>query len=197
VGWGPGGFIPTGRGGACRPAETRLEHQSAKLIGVLGARPASAAAQSPTLSEQEQSYLQRARDGNHAELLLGQLGQARASTDELKQTASKMVEKHSALERQLRDLARERGMASDPTVSPETKANDDHLATLTGKAFDNAFKQAVTDAHARELSLQKGELATGVDPALRSFAGSRVTALEQNPTPFMSSEPAQKPERGW
>lgn len=126
----------------------------------------------------EQSYVQSAQTINQAELALGQLAQQRGSSDEVKQMARNMVERHSALSVQLADLARERAIATAQYPSTEEERGYDRLAKLTGTSFDEAFKQAVADAHTRELALHRGELERGGDAGLRGYAQSRVSALE-------------------
>ncbi len=126
----------------------------------------------------EQSYVQSAQTINQAELALGQLAQQRGSSDEVKQMARTMVERHSALSAQLADLARERAIATAQHPSTEEERGYDRLAKLTGTSFDEAFKQAVAHAHTRELALHRGELERGGDAGLRGYAQSRVSALE-------------------
>lgn len=126
----------------------------------------------------EQSYVQSAQAINQAELALGQLAQQRGASDEVKQMARTMVERHAALSAQLADLARERAIATADHPSPEDDQVHDRLATLSGRSFDEAFEQAVADAHTRELALHRGELERGGDAGLRSYAQARVSALE-------------------
>jgi len=126
----------------------------------------------------EQPYVQSAQRINRAELALGQLAQQRGSSDEVKQMARTMVERHSALSAQLDDLARERAIVTAQLASTEDEQVHDRLAQLSGTSFDEAFKLAVADAHTRELALHRGELERGGDAGLRGYAQSRVSALE-------------------
>lgn len=126
----------------------------------------------------EESYVRSAQAINQAELALGQLGQRRGSSEEVKQMSRTMVERHSALTAQLAALARERAIATEREPSREDQQVQDRLVGLSGRAFDVTFKQAVADAHARELALHRGELERSGDAALRGYARSRVTALE-------------------
>jgi len=165
------------------------------LIIASAAAPSLAAEKD--LSAKERDYLQRALDGNHAELMLGQLGSRLASSPEVKKSADKMVEKHGALDKELMGYSKEYGLSGTPSVSPEAQATHDRLSKLSGPAFDQAFKQAVDSAHARELALQNDELASGTNPDLRNFAQGRVTALKQNPTPFKAAGGSGGAEKGW
>jgi putative membrane protein len=126
----------------------------------------------------EQTYVQSAQTINLAELAMGQLAQQRGSSDEVKQMSRTMVERHSALSAQLAELARERGIATAQEPSTEDEQVYDRLAKLSGRSFDEAFTQAVTDAHRRELALHRGELERSGDVGLRGYAQSRVSALE-------------------
>jgi putative membrane protein len=126
----------------------------------------------------EHAYVQSAQAINQAELALGQLARDRGNSDGVKQMARTMVERHSALSAQLADLARARAITTASGPSSEDQAVHDRLAQLSGRSFDEAFEHAVADAHTRELALHRGELERGGDAALRSYAQSRVTALE-------------------
>ena len=64
VGRGPAEFTSAGRGGACRPYETRLERRSVKPIGVLGSSSVvRGACPSRVLSCPHRPRAHRARDG--------------------------------------------------------------------------------------------------------------------------------------
>jgi putative membrane protein len=148
--------------------------KTAVVTTLLSAGPALASDAAPA----EQSYVQSAQTINQAELALGQLAQQRGSSSEVKQMAGTMVERHSALSAQLADLARERAIPTPQHPSAEDKQVYDRLAKLSGTSFDEAFKQAVADAHTQELALHRGELERAGDAALRGYAQSRVSALE-------------------
>jgi putative membrane protein len=126
----------------------------------------------------EELYVQSAQTINQAELALGQLAQQRGSSDKVKQISLNMVQRHSALSAQLAELARERDIAMTLKPSTEDEKVYDRLAKLSGRSFDGAFEQAVTDAHTRELALHRGELERSGDAGLRGYAQSRVSALE-------------------
>jgi len=128
----------------------------------------------------DQSYVQGAQTINQAELRLGHLAQQRGSSDKVKQMARNMVERHSALSAQLADLARERAIAVAQYPSIEDERLYDRLAKLSGTSFDEAFEQAVADTHTQELALHRSELERGGDAALRGYAQSRVSALENS-----------------
>ena len=143
----------------------------------------SAVKQAVRTAPAEQSYVRSAQMINHAELALGQLALQRGTSNEVKQMANTMVERHSALSSQLADLARDRAIATASDPSTVDAQVHDRLATLSGRSFDEAFEQAVADAHTQELALHRREVACGSDIALRSYAQSRVSALEASKAP--------------
>ncbi len=147
---------------------TRLWAAALLVGGVASADPTPA----------EHAYVQSAQAINQAELALGQLAQQRGGSDQVKQMARTMVERHSALSARLADLARARAIATPNAPATEDQGVHDRLARLSGRSFDEAFEQAVADTHARELALHRGEVAHGGDAGLRGYAQSRVKALE-------------------
>ena len=170
------------------------------LSGLLVPGGAMVAAAAPAQSAQapsntEQAYLRNAMDINLIEVALGRLALERGSSDEVKQMATKMVERHTALQSKLGDIARQWGVSPSSETPSERRATQDHLKSLSGGKFDAAFKQAVEDIHQQEMALHRNELAGGTDSALREYAQTRVTALEQSAAQAKGAP--KKPKRDW
>jgi putative membrane protein len=157
--------------------------------------PAAAFAQPP--SSAEQAYVRQAMGINQTELALGRLALERGSSEDVKQMATKMVERHSALQSQLGDIARKSGIDPSPETTAAEQATQNRLEKLSGADFDAAFRQAVEDIHQQEMTLHKGELANGSDSALQGYAQSRVTALEKAAAQAKAPATQNKPKRDW
>ena len=137
----------------------------------LSAGVAQAASDGPFLTE--------ALQVNEVELELGRLAADHAGSADVKATGAKMVEKHTALGKQLRDLARQAGVNEAPALSPDQQTTVTRLSWLSGRDFDQAFTMTVDAGHASELAMYRAEVGHAEDPGLDALARQRVTILER------------------
>jgi putative membrane protein len=124
-------------------------------------------------------FLTRALRVNQLELALGRLAAERAASPEVKSMGTTMVEKHSALEKELRELAERSGVGAAPELSKTQRSTFARLSSLSGREFDEAFKSAVAAGHVEELAMYRQELALATDPKLAGLAQRRVATLEK------------------
>ncbi len=124
---------------------------AAICVGIgLSAGVAQAASDGPFLTE--------ALQVNEVELELGRLAIAHAGSADVKATGAKMVEKHTALGEQLRDMARRAGVNEAPALSPDEQTTVARLSWLSGPDFDKAFTTTVDAGHASELAMYRAEV---------------------------------------
>ncbi|HTB60590.1 MAG TPA: DUF4142 domain-containing protein [Polyangia bacterium] len=142
----------------------------------------------------DRDFLGRALGVNQTELVLGRMASERGTTAEVRAMGEKMVQKHTELARQLRELDPASG---PPTLTADQQRTVARLATVSQSAFDSSFKSTVGAGHVDELAMYREEVSHAADPRLRALAAGRVTALEQSiaSASQMASVPA--PKRGW
>jgi putative membrane protein len=144
----------------------------------------------------DKQFFVRALGVNQLELVLGRMAIKRAATPEVKAMGEKMVKKHTALGRQLSELAQ-----VDPTSVPELSVDQQktvaRLASLSEYDFDKAFKDTVGAGHVQELAMYREEVARAADPRLRTLAQDRVTALEQSMASAQVASTTPPKTRGW
>jgi putative membrane protein len=147
-------------------------------------------------AKSDREFLASALRVNQVELTLGQMAAERGSTPEVKAMGAKMVQKHTELGGQLTDQARRLGVSGAPELSPDQRSTVVRLASLSGGAFDKAFKETVDAGHVQELAMYRGEASHTVDPGLRDLAQRRVATLEQ--TVAQAGQAAKaKPKNDW
>jgi putative membrane protein len=147
-------------------------------------------------AKSDREFLASALRVNQVELTLGQMAAERGSTPEVKATGGKMVQKHTELGGQLMALAQRLGVSGAPELSPDQRSTVVRLASLSGGAFDRAFKETVDTGHVQELAMYRGEASHTVDPGLRDFAQRRVATLEQT-VAQAGQAPKAKPKNDW
>jgi putative membrane protein len=127
----------------------------------------------------DREFLTRALRVNRLELELGQMAARRATTPEVKAMGEKMVQKHTEFGQQLSELAQRSGASAAPELSTDQRNTYVRLESLSGRNFDESFKQTVDAGHVDELAMYRDEVSRAVDPQLAALAQRRVATLEQ------------------
>ena len=152
--------------------------------------PASATATAPA----DRNFLARALGVNQTEIVLGRMAIERGTTAEVRATGEKMVQRHTELARQLRELDPASG---PPTLTADQQKTVARLATVSEHEFDRSFKDTVGAGHVDELEMYREEVGHAADPRLRALATGRVTALEQSIASASRAASVPAPKRGW
>jgi putative membrane protein len=126
----------------------------------------------------DREFLARALGVNQLEIDLGRLA-GRAGTDDVKTMGEKMIQNHTALGRQLGALAEQSGAPVRAETSPEDRQVLARMESLSGGAFDAAFKETVDATHVKELAMYDDEVARAANPQLRALAEQRVATLRR------------------
>jgi putative membrane protein len=143
------------------------------LAGALSA--GSASAQSNDLS-----FAREAAKGGMAEVELGILAKAKASSADVKQFADRMVTDHGKANGELKQWAAQKKVTLPTALDAKAKATRDRLAKLTGDAFDKAYMQAMLMDHEHAVAAFKNEAASGKDPDLKAWAAKTLPTLEDH-----------------
>ena len=145
----------------------------------------------------DRDFLMRALGVNQAEIVLGRMAIARGTTPEVRATGEKMVQRHTELVRQLRELAQIDPGAEPPTLTADQQRTSARLAAVSESEFDRSFKTTVDAGHADELAMYREEVGRAADPRLRALATGRVTALEQSLASASQAANVPPRKRGW
>jgi putative membrane protein len=116
------------------------------------------------------AFLQRAAEANAAEVKIGQVAQTRATESVVKAFADRMVEAHSASNRELDALARKKNMAltSEPDAAHLMKIGS--LQKLQADEFDRAYASLMIEDHAAGARFFEQAARDAVDEDVRKFA---------------------------
>ncbi len=83
------------------------------------------------LQRSDRNFIQKAAEGGQVEVELGRLAQARASSDAVKQFGRRMVEDHGHANKELMQLAENKGVKLEDKAAKRDRLRD-NLATLQG-----------------------------------------------------------------
>jgi putative membrane protein len=132
------------------------------------------------LSSDDSMFASQAAHSNIAEIELGRLALARASAQDVKNFAQRMVDDHTRTADDLNNLAAEIGETLPSTLTDTNRAQLAHLSTLEGMDFDRAYMTASVDSHRDALTLFETETASGDNPVLKKFAAKSLPILKEH-----------------
>ena len=145
----------------------------------------------------DRAFLVRALGVNQTEIVLGQMAIARGQTAEVRAMGEKMVQRHTELARQLRELAQIGPASAPPTLSADQQKTIARLAGVSEYEFDRAFKNTVSAGNVEELAMYRNEVSHAANPRLGAFATGRVAALEESMASVRPPPSVPPARRGW
>jgi putative membrane protein len=158
------------------------------LVGLSGS-PAFAE-QQPTTAEKadrlmgnkvpDQAFITKAAGGGTAEVELGRMGIEKASSEEVKKFAQRMVDDHSKANDELKVLAQSKNVTLPETPDPHVKAMQDKLSRMSGASFDRAFMQAMVADHKKAVNDFRLASRSAKDPEIKAWAAKTLPTLEEH-----------------
>jgi putative membrane protein len=198
-------WLTASRGRARALLRLRLEgglSMKRSIVGVVAlvatvsfaAAPASAADKAKSahkttaakaLSDAE--FMQKAAQGNMAEVQLGKVGVQRAENPDVKQFAQRMIDDHTQANDELKQLAGKQDVKIPEDIQPKHKVSMSRLSSLSGGDFDRAYMREMVTEHDEDVALferqskatKDADLKGWIDktlPVLRRHAGMAQTA---------------------
>jgi len=147
------------------------------------AMPTASTAEAPTAasSVDPQEFVKAAGSGGEFMVQLGQIAQQKAQSKEVKDFGKMMVQDHSAADQKLQQIARSKGYEVPSQLTSKQQKELDHLSSLEGKAFDQAYMKLMVKDHKHDVAaFKRAAKASGLDPALQNFATETLPKLEQH-----------------
>jgi putative membrane protein len=107
----------------------------------------STSVSSAQASAADKSFMKEAMMGDMAEIQLAQLAQQKASSDQVKQFAQRMIDDHTKLEAQMKPLAQQFGVDAPSDLDSKHKSLQSRLQGLSGDKFDQEYMKAMVADH--------------------------------------------------
>jgi putative membrane protein len=153
-------------------------------IAILGVSPFGAAAREShtdrMVSSVDTTFLSKAAQDDLTNAVFGKLGAQKATNPKVKQFGQRMVDDQARINDQLHALVTNKGVALPTALDPERNAVKNHLATLTGVAFDRAYMKDMLKDQKHGLAAFRHEAGHGADPDVKAFASRMVPTLEEH-----------------
>ncbi|MCA1818087.1 MAG: DUF4142 domain-containing protein [Acidobacteria bacterium] len=126
-------------------------------------------------------FMTTAAAGGLAEVAAARVALERASSDQVKQYAQKMIDDHTANNAELQQLAASKGVALPNAPDPKHQAELDKLSKLSGAQFDAEYvRNSGVKDHAAMEKLMTKESGGGRDADAKAFAAKTLPAVQQH-----------------
>ena len=131
-------------------------------------------------SSSDDSFLKKAAEGGKAEVELGNLAVQKASNNDVKQFAQRMVDDHGKANDELQKVASQKGVTLPDQPNSKDQAEKARLEKLSGAQFDKAYMAFMVKEHTRDVGAFRKEAKSATDPALKDFAAKTLPTLESH-----------------
>jgi putative membrane protein len=133
-----------------------------------------------TSIEGDTEFAVEAADGGLLEVRLGELAQANAASEKVKELGRMMVTDHSVANDELRNLAAQKNISLPATLGDKKQKIFDKLSAKKGEEFDEAYTDLMVDDHKKDIRKFMDEAERGKDPELRTWASNKVPTLQHH-----------------
>ena len=114
----------------------------------------------------DKMFLRSAAEGGIAEVKFGQLAAKKASSEDVRVFAQKMVDDHTQLNSEVARVADSMGVMLPKEMNKEDQAEYEKLNALSGNDFDIEYLTFMVKDHHKDLHAFRIEAASPADPAL-------------------------------
>jgi putative membrane protein len=139
-------------------------------------------ASTQNLTTSEKSFVEKAAEGNLAEVELGKLAQQKSSDSKVKDFAQQMITDHSKANDQLKPIADSASVKWPSNLTGESKTLYDRLEKLSGNQFDRLYIRSMVEDHKKDVQEYKAETKQVKDPQLKSYVDQTLPIIEQHLT---------------
>lgn len=133
------------------------------------------------LNSMDSKFMMMAAQGGLAEVAMGRLAAERASSDDVKRYAQRMVEDHTKAGEELMQLAATKGVTLPTAPDAKHQAMLTKLGTMSGAAFDREYlKNAGVKDHEKMQKLFSDEANKGADAEVKAFAAKTLPVVQMH-----------------
>jgi putative membrane protein len=135
---------------------------------------------SDKLSPQDEEFAQKAATGGQAEVEMAKMAMDRASRDEVKQFAQRLISDHQQANQQLDSIASRKDLDLPKMMPTEAQEAHDKMMKLSGAAFDKAFLQHAVQDHQKDIAEFQKAATSVSDNDLKQFASQTLPTLQEH-----------------
>jgi len=133
----------------------------------------------PKVQRTDRNFIVKAAEDAKEEVELGRLAQSKASNEAVKQFAQRMVQDHGNANKELVELAANKGVKLDDNA-PRNNAMIDRLSKLQGAEFDREYVKEMVKDHKKDVAEFRRMHSGAVDPNLKAWIDKTLPTLEDH-----------------
>lgn len=131
------------------------------------------------LSRQDRNFIENAMHSNHGELALAKIAQEKASSDQVKQFAKKLLDDHSKAGSELETIVSRLGYTPSKKAMREPREVK-KFANMSGERFDREFARQMVKDHKKTVDLFEDQAQDGQTQELWQFAQKTLPTLQEH-----------------
>jgi putative membrane protein len=168
--------------------KSKASKSKAKMSG--DTNTAASGTSMKTISRKDRMFMEKAAAGGMEEVDLGNAVKDKASDQQVKDFANKMVTDHTKANDELQALMTQKGLSAPTAIPAKNKAKDDKLKAKSGADLDKAYMADMVKDHDKDVKEFQDEATNGNDPDVKAWAAKTVTTLQEHDK--MAHDIAQK-----
>jgi putative membrane protein len=134
----------------------------------------------PPASMEDANFVHQATAGAVAEVMMGQLAAKRATGDPARNLGRLMVTDHSRKDHELNQILQSLSLRPATKPLPEQLAQVQQLQNAPADHFDATYARIFVEEHQWMIAVFEREIASGQDPALKSFATRTLPLVKEH-----------------
>jgi putative membrane protein len=134
----------------------------------------------PDITLEERAFILDVHRRNLGEIELARLVPDRTVTPVVRTFAQRVIEDHTALDREIEQLARERSIALPTEINPEAYTSRTELKPLSGREFDRVYMRRALQEHRATVGRFDEQTRNARDSGVREFARTASARLREH-----------------
>lgn len=126
------------------------------------------------------SFLQKAAEGQQAEIVLGRLASENARDEQVKQFGSQMMQDHRKASAEIQQLASKQGVVLPTELTGKHREKQEEFSRLSGPEFDRAYMEYMLRDHRKDVKEFERHIKTINNPEVQRWAEGAVPLLKQH-----------------
>jgi putative membrane protein len=164
----PGSQNPNSTPGSTNPGSMPGSNMPGRSASGMSGMNDTMSANSGKIGAEDKQFMKTAMEGDMAEIQLAQLAQQKASSDQVKQFAQRMITDHTRMDAQMKPMAQQFGVEAPTQLDAKHKAVEAKLQALSGDQFDQEYIKAMVADHSEDDQAFIREEAAASSPDLKS-----------------------------
>jgi putative membrane protein len=134
------------------------------------------------MNSQDQKFLTEAAMGGMMEVEMGRWAAQIGTSDAVKQFGRRMVEDHTRVNEELKQLATAKGVTLPTALDMKHQQEVSKLARLKGADFDKAYSKKMLSDHQKDVAAFEKQSTGGSDAEVKAFAAKALPTLQEHLT---------------